>query len=316
MIKPASTPTLTPADIARVALKRLGEMGLPPTPENYSRFYNAITTIKSASEQSEEELKGAYRVLFRVNDVLDSVHDLTHAVLAELSRSSEEMGTSLEALQATDDRQVVSGLLQHIIDSTGQVYSSVAASQRDLNQLKESMLAVQADLAINRKTLEQDPLTGALNRQGFEHVLLREVKRAQRHGGKLTTAVIDLDHFRDINDRYGRQVGDRILTHFSSVAKAVLRDSDTLVRYGGEEFLLLLPETDLHGAGFLLDRLRHVNLKTPFFQQQQRIEVRFSAGLAQWRPDENGHAMVLRADEALNQAKHSGRDTVIHARLC
>ncbi len=307
------SPTLTPADIARVALKRLAELGLPPTPENYTKFYNAIAAIKSPTDKSDAELKSAYQVLFRVSDVLDGMSDTSETLLEDLVRGGEVMSQSLDALRSRTDPTAVKEVLSTLIESTDSVCQTVSNSHRDLQELKSAVDKIQSDLAINRKTLEQDPLTGALNRQGLEHMLAREVKRARRGQLALSVAIIDLDDFKQVNDRFGHLVGDKVLVHFASVTKAVLRESDLLVRYGGEEFLLLLPETDLNGARFLIDRLRQVNLKTPFFHQSQHVDIRFSAGVAELKMEENGHAMLIRADEAMYRAKHEGRDRVIFA---
>ncbi|MBV8660191.1 MAG: diguanylate cyclase [Burkholderiales bacterium] len=309
---PPHSPTLTPADIARIALKRLAELGLPPTPENYTKFYNAIAAIKSPTDKSDEELKSAYQVLFRVSDVLDDMAETSESLLADLERGGEMMSQSLGVIRSTTDRKRIEDALNALIESTDSVCQTVSSSQRDLVELKQAVDKIQSDLAINRKTLEQDPLTGALNRQGLEHTLSKEVKRARRAGHALTVAIVDLDEFKQVNDRFGHLVGDKVLLHFATVVKAVLRESDTLVRYGGEEFLLLLPETAGEGARFLIDRLRQVNAKTPFFHQNNHIDIRFSTGATQLRADENGHAMLIRADEAMYKAKNGGRDQVVY----
>ncbi|WP_374356044.1 GGDEF domain-containing protein [Chitinimonas sp.] len=307
------SPSLTPADIARIALKRLAELGLPPTPENYTKFYNAIAAIKSPMDKSDEELKSAYQVLFRVSDVLEGMSDTSEELLADLNRGEAVMTHSLDAIKSGLDRPRLEAVLNELIASTDTVCQTVSASHRDLQQLKEAMDKIQSDLAINRKTLEQDPLTGALNRQGMEHLLAKEVKRARRAAHALTVGILDLDEFKQVNDKHGHLVGDKVLVHFASILKAVLRESDTLVRYGGEEFLLLLPETNLDGARFLVDRLRQVNARTPFFHHASHIDIRFSTGIAQLKDEENGHAMLIRADEAMYRAKNSGRDQVVMA---
>lgn len=309
-MNPSHSPTLTQSDIARVALKRLAELGLPPTPDNYSKFYNAIATIKSPVNKPESELKSAYQVLFQLSDLLDGVNDTAEQLISDLQRGGENMSQSLEALKATEDGAALQLLLAEIIDSTDFVYETVNASHRDLQDLKTSMTKMQSELAVNRKIMEQDPLTGALNRQGLENGLVKEVKRARRAHKPITVVVLSLSSQRQFVDQYGHLLGDKLLTHFASVAKAVLRESDQLVRYGNEEFMLLLPETDLHGARFLVDRLRQVNVKTPFVLQQKRIEIAFCAGIAQLQAEENGHAMLLRADEAMAKARAPGADPV------
>lgn len=310
---PHGAASLTSADIARVALKRLAELGLPPTPENYGKFYNAIATLKAPSDSASRDLQAAYQLLFQVGDLLDDANLATGQLVTLLFTGQQEIAISLDLLQQAESQHVVQTLLQDVISSTSSMHGTVASTHQDLQQLQNMMQQVQADLASTRQTLEQDALTGTLNRQGLDHLLQREVKRAQRHDSPLTVAMIDLDDFKRVNDQHGHLVGDLVLIHITNMAKAVLRESDSLVRYGGEEFLLLLPETDLNGGQYLIDRLRLVSAKTPFLQKSTRIDVRFSTGIAQLQAQENGHALLQRADHALYQAKQAGRDCVVVA---
>jgi diguanylate cyclase len=306
----ARSATLTPPDIARIALKRLGELGLPPTPENYARFYNAITTLKSPSDKSQEELSSAYQVLFRVTELLDGVSETTDHLMQGLESGSVGIHQSVDALREVSGLDKLAPLLSALIASTEGVCQTVTDSQRDLQALRTAMEKLHSELAINRESMERDPLTGTLHRQGLEQVLMREVKRAQRNGMPLTVALIDLDRFKMVNDQYGHLVGDKLLMHFVTVAKAVLRETDMLARFGGDEFIVLLPETDQHGARFVVDRLRLVAGKTAMAHESARIELCFSTGIAQLRADENAHAMLVRADAAMHQAKRAGRDQV------
>jgi diguanylate cyclase len=146
--------------------------------------------------------------------------------------------------------------------------------------------------------------------QGLDHLLLREVKRAHRGNGRLSALLMQIDDFSQVTDRFGHSVGDQLLVHVTNLAKAVLRDSDLLVRQGIEEFLVLLPETDLSGARYVVDRLKLVTGNTPLIHKNQRIEIRFSAGMAALKEEENGRALLLRAEEALYRAKHSGRGKI------
>ncbi|GGP22224.1 GGDEF domain-containing protein [Silvimonas iriomotensis] len=315
-------PPVNPVEIARIALKRLVESRLPPTPENYTQFYNAIATIKAPDDKTTDELQQAWQILCRLDDAVSGVTDTTDDLLSALASNGENMVSSLGELQnareAHRTRSVpveethgrLESLLNNIIDSTSTIHSTVQTSHGDLAAIRESMRHIEEDLAHNRMMLGLDPLTGAHNRQGFDHLLASEVKRARRHAGKLSVVIIDLDDFKLVNDRYGHLVGDQVLVHVADLAKAVLRESDALVRYGGEEFLLILPETDQNGARFVIDRLRVVAARTPFMQKSERIDVSFSSGVAQLKDDENGRALVLRADEALYRAKANGRGRV------
>jgi len=318
----STTQPVNPVEVARIALKRLAERGLPPTPENYAQFYNAIATIKSPESKNSTELQNAWQILVKLDDAVgdaqENLGDLVCALTAGGERMSGSLGALQDAKQAHSDRRMsveeahsaLESLLTDLIDSTSSIHSTVSSSTDDLRSIRDAVKHIEEDLAFNRKMLEQDALTGALNRQGFDHVLATEVKRAQRHASKLAVVMFDLDDFKLINDRYGHLTGDQVLIHVTNLTKAVLRESDFLVRYGGEEFLVLLPETDVHGAQYVIDRLRTVAHRTPFLHKNQRIDVNFSTGIAALKPEENGRALVLRADEALYRAKHSGRGRV------
>ncbi|WP_348945732.1 GGDEF domain-containing protein [Chitinibacter sp. FCG-7] len=315
----SSATPVNPVEIARIALKRLSERGLPPTPENYAQFYNAIVTIKAPESKTATEMQLAWQVLYKLDDAAHEMGEVTDGLLSNLSGSSVVMQDSLGSLQAVreahaaqsvppeETHATLEDLLNVVISTTHNVHSTVTTSHADLQTIRDSIRHIEEDLAFNRKVLEQDALTGALNRQGLDHLLMREVKRAQRNDSRLTAVILDLDEFKTINDKFTHLVGDQVLVHMANLTKAVLRESDILVRYGGEEFLILLVDTDSKGAAYVIDRLRLVTGRTPYMHHAKRIDIRFSAGMAQLRNDENGRAMVLRADEALYRAKNSGR---------
>ncbi|STR45551.1 GGDEF domain-containing protein [Iodobacter fluviatilis] len=314
--------SVNPVEIARIALKKLSERGLAPTPENYTKFYNAIATIKSPDAKTSNETLQAWQLLYKVEDILGDMGETTGQLLSALAGGNEAMTASLDQLQDTrrahleqsaspdDTHSKLENLLNSIINSTSEMHSSVTASKTDLLAIRDSVRSIEENLAINRQILEQDALTGAMNRQGFDNRLVREAKLAQRHGHKLSVVLFDLDDFKLVNDRFGHAVGDNVLVHIAGLAKSVLRESDILVRYGGEEFLILLAETDIHGARYVLERLQQVARRNPFMYKQQRLDVTFSTGIAMLRGDENGRALVLRADEALYMAKRNGRGLI------
>lgn len=314
--------SVIPVEVARIALKKLSERGLPPTPENYTKFYNAIATIKSPNAKTSFETLQAWQLLYKVEDILGEMGDSAEQLLCTLAGGGEAMSASLGQLQdtrrahlelgaSTDDTHFkLESLLNSIINSTSELHSSVSASSVDLQSIRDSISNIEQDLAVNRQILEQDALTGAMNRQGFDNRLVREAKLAQRHNHQLSAALFDLDDFKLVNDRFGHGVGDNVLIHIAGLAKSVLRDTDILVRYGGEEFLILLVETDMNGACYVLERLQQMCRRNPFMYKQQRLEITFSTGIAALRSDENGRALVLRADEALYIAKRNGRGLI------
>jgi diguanylate cyclase (GGDEF)-like protein len=153
---------------------------------------------------------------------------------------------------------------------------------------------------------ERDLLSGALNRRGIETRLTTELKRSNRSGQKLSVALVDIDHFKSINDRYGHGTGDAAIRAVSLAISKSLRDVDYLGRYGGDEFLILLPMTSCYQATIASGRLsRSVNELT-FLEETRRLSL--SIGITEASPEDDAISLIARADEALYQAKSDGRD--------
>ena len=161
-----------------------------------------------------------------------------------------------------------------------------------------------------RDAATRDPLTGAGNRGHLERTLQREMSLVRRHGGALSLLMIDLDHFKRINDRFGHSIGDRSLAAVADCAAGCVRDSDALFRYGGEEFCVLLPRTGTHGAWRLAERLREAigTLHIPVGGETIRLSA--SLGVASLAPGEDAAELLRKADVALYRSKRSGRNTV------
>lgn len=156
----------------------------------------------------------------------------------------------------------------------------------------------------------QDPLTGLANRRLLHERLGPLTTSAVRHGRHLSLAMIDIDRFKAINDRYGHVAGDRVLVALASGLSASLREHDLCGRWGGEEFLLVLPDTDRDQAQVLTARLRERlrRLDLPLANDQQPATITASIGIAQWQCDESYRETIERADQALLEAKRQGRD--------
>ena len=156
-----------------------------------------------------------------------------------------------------------------------------------------------------------DGLTGALNRRAFLDVARRDIARASRHGGDLAVIALDVDHFKQVNDRHGHAVGDAVLRDLCACLGRSVRDEDALGRLGGEEFAITLPETDEPSAHALADRLRRIVKQLSFEGSDGPFSITISMGVAAARAGERSLSAALkRADAALYHAKRSGRDRV------
>jgi len=158
-----------------------------------------------------------------------------------------------------------------------------------------------------------DGLTGLNNRKHFFELAEREVTRAARYGNPLTVLMIDLDHFKRVNDTYGHDAGDAVLRHFSQLMSEAMRDADILGRYGGEEFIVLMPQTDASQGREAGERLRRLVEESPTPWSGGSIHHTASIGLASSRSVLALENLIKKADEAMYQAKHEGRNRVMAA---
>ena len=156
-----------------------------------------------------------------------------------------------------------------------------------------------------------DALTGLLNRRAIDELLAQEEQRARRLSGRLSVLMIDIDHFKRINDSQGHDVGDRALQHLAAVMRSQLREIDHLSRWGGEEFLAVLPATREADALVMAERLADRVRSLPLVNDDIRQALTASIGVAEWGgPDDTVAQLLARADAALYQAKRNGRDQV------
>jgi diguanylate cyclase (GGDEF)-like protein len=160
---------------------------------------------------------------------------------------------------------------------------------------------------------ELDELTGAFNRRCIMRVLEEEISRSERHNSPCSIALIDLDHFKRINDAYGHPTGDEVLRTFAITSFANIRAIDRFGRYGGEEFLLVLPETTEESAARTVDRLRAIIAALDWSAFSPGMRVTISAGLATLRANETSDNFLARADSALYAAKAKGRNRITSA---
>jgi diguanylate cyclase len=187
-----------------------------------------------------------------------------------------------------------------VVSRIGKLRARLAAQKKELGDA----------LALNRELATRDALTGLLNRRAMVELLAREHPRIERGQGPLTVALLDIDFFKRINDELGHGTGDEVLRRFAALIKAQLRAADALARWGGEEFLLLMPGTRAADASLVLDRLRGAVADGGFDAIAPALKVSFSAGAAELHTGETQDAAIDRADRALYRAKQSGRDRV------
>lgn len=159
-----------------------------------------------------------------------------------------------------------------------------------------------------------DPLTGISNRRALDESAADAIAVARRHARDLAVLLVDADHFKQVNDRYGHGAGDAALQALVAALQAGLRPGDVLGRLGGEEFVVILPETDELRAHAAAERLREEVARIEFYVQRDKVPMRVSIGIALLQPDDDLVTLLRRADHAMYVAKRSGRNCVVGPR--
>lgn len=254
-------------------------------------------------ERIEESAQALRHILLHLADVIrntDHAANSSTSTLREIRRSvsHSDLPPSLAEAQALLLQEIDRMLTSH-------------------NELKQELAKAQEDLAEQRKQIEAlrtavriDALTRVGNRAAFDERLQEAIDRLRRYQQTFSLAMIDIDHFKKINDTYGHQAGDRILKGLATKIKASLRASDVVCRYGGEEFGAILLKADLTTARQVAEKLRDSVGSSNFTLDHTTIRITISIGVAEARPEETAESLIQRADRALYKAKERGRDRV------
>lgn len=175
----------------------------------------------------------------------------------------------------------------------------------------QAFLRSKADQEQLERLANIDPLTGLLNRRAILHKLDEYIAASRRYDEKLGIIMLDIDHFKMVNDKYGHMVGDDVLERLSATIRGKVRDTDYLGRYGGEEFLMVLPRTDFSAALMVGERIRVTTAKTKMKDAQEgSFYITVSQGITSHRTGDDRNSMISRADDALYRAKANGRNRV------
>ncbi|RCS56453.1 sensor domain-containing diguanylate cyclase [Parvibium lacunae] len=289
----------------------LNEPLTPVTLRAAERSFREFIYRQSTVKQSVKEAREAIKAL------MAAFVDRLGAMTESTGQYSEKFDTYAHKIRAATDLPSLAPLMESLLQDTRALQADVIRSRDELNETRQKAQAYEEKLRALEKEMEEistlireDALTNTLNRRGLEQAYAAEEARATRTGQPLCMALLDIDNFKSLNDSLGHQAGDNALVHLANIIKQMVRPSDSVARFGGEEFVILLPSTPLDEAEKVLVRLQRELTKRFFLHETSRIFITFSAGVAERREGEQRDALLERADAAMYHAKKSGKNRV------
>jgi len=331
-------------EFLRLTLGFLAQHNLSATPVNYTVWYEYASgknpklrqTIDQMLEKrlplNNNHVETLYqkfisdgdrvvisRLLTKLNLMLREISTYVLETEGDLSTHGQALDSLADQMKDIQDDDDLKKIIDQMLDTTKAIIQSGSRLQTRMKVSSEDLKQLHKEFETSQKEARTDSLTGLINRRGLEKRLEIERIRARQNNSPFSVVMLDIDHFKAVNDTFGHLVGDSLLKGFADILSNLVRRNDLAARYGGEEFLVLLPETNVEGAYAVSEKTRTILLKKEWAikDSRKRIgQIKASMGIAQYKLGETGNEVITRADEAMYHAKNTGRDRiVIHSDL-
>lgn len=266
--------------------------------------------LKHSLSEARDTLKN---MMITFIDRLGGIATSTGHYHQKMERYSQKISQAQHIGELSNVMDEVLRETRQIQDEARDTRDQMLAARKEAEEAEGRVHELEKKLEQMSEQVREDQLTGSLNRRGLEDAYEREAARADRRAMPLCIALLDLDNFKVLNDTYGHFAGDEALIHLVRIVKDTLRPTDVIARFGGEEFLILLPETKIEDATHTMMRVQRALTKHFFMYKNEQILITFSAGVAQRRPGEDQEAVTNRADAAMYRAKKAGKNRVFAA---
>ena len=328
----------TSAEILRIVLQQMGRHDAALHPVTYTVWYEYASGANPALSRAMDAILAENRkvtdediarlharhVIQRNEDAARKVEADLRRIMAdvlgqagiagrEATRYGQSLSDNARQLQAGADDGSAALVIQSLLEQTLAMQGSVASlqanlerSSREVEELKQALQRAEVEVVL-------DPLTGVRNRRGLERKVDELLGASDGGDAAFALLMVDIDHFKRVNDTYGHLFGDRVLRCVAQALQSIVKGRDTVARYGGEEFAVLLPETPLAGARTVGENIRATIEKSRIRRLDNNEDVggiTISVGVATRRQDEKLEQVVARADTALYQSKKNGRNRV------
>jgi diguanylate cyclase len=289
-------------------------------PIDHRALEDATRSLKEVIYKQSQLKHSLSDVKLTVKNMMMTFIDRLGQVAASTGDFHEKIGGYSDKISRSDNIGELNQILDDVLRETRIVQTEALKSRDKMvlarQEVQDAELRIhtlEAKLQHMSELVREDQLTGSLNRRGLDDVFERETARADRRGTPLCIAMLDLDNFKRLNDTYGHLAGDAALKHLVKIVKDTLRSMDVIARFGGEEFLILMPETTVEAASNTMSRLQRELTKHFFLHDNEKVLITFSAGVALRKPNEDQATLVKRADKAMYTAKQTGKNRVVVA---
>jgi diguanylate cyclase len=323
----------------RLTLQYISKYNLPYNPITYALWYEYTTgrnegLLTDIHVLEKNEIDISFEIVLKLfrkhvidNQVLlaEKKADEFQAILKEITRQLSNSGNELndqgnslkshaEKLNRSTSLADVSAIAQKIVSETKSVVSSSRNLKKQMDETVSEINTLKEELKGIKQAAKTDMLTGLLNRRGFDEAISEALQYSITHNKAFSIILTDIDHFKKVNDTHGHLIGDNVLKMLSRLLNEHIKGKDTAARFGGEEFILVLPDTPLKGAFILAEQIRK-SLQTMRWTAKNSGKsigaITISLGVAQYKPEETVKSLIQRADNALYFAKENGRNKTV-----
>jgi len=325
------------AELLRLTLPMMSRHKVPVTPRNYAVWFefvrgenaelraeiqSLIDTKTPFTPQLNDTLFEKYvaecnieqflKIRNEMTDLMDDVSDSLQEVGSEAQRFGGHLDGVVENVQRSSSLDDIKELLRSLVEETRTMRRSTQLLHEHLEAKSREIALLQEELEQERRRASTDPLTGLANRRTFTETLAQHAEKITQPG-ELSLLIVDIDHFKEVNDTHGHLIGDRVIRFLAQVLQQHTKGQDLAARYGGEEFVVLLPNTGLRGASAVAEQIRHAMSEAKLVRSDNKQplgRITVSIGVAAYQPGEDPMDLVNRADQALYRSKQGGRNKV------
>ncbi|PMP68413.1 GGDEF domain-containing protein [Desulfurella multipotens] len=288
-------------------LNKAIEENVSLTPYNYYKLFIEVAMQKGIDHNSLKNY--LYDEYTKQDELLDPIKEKINLIIENLKKEMSEISNNISETIAAQENV-------NLEDSSN--------AYEELEKLKKINLSLRINLEKAMRNIEQerqslekikvkvyrDGLTGLYLREYLQIKLKENLYFMQRYGRIFSLQMIDVDDFKDINDKFGHQIGDNVLCQIGNLIKKNIRTSDIPIRYGGDEFVVLMPETDINSAKKVAEKFVQKMSKVVFRKKDEEFKVTFSIGLTSVRKDDTFESIMERVDAALYSSKRSGKNSI------